>query len=372
MRSSGEFSSARTRQPNHTWSSSRCSFWFAKRRSSAARLLDPHEYYWTLPPKFMGDALQSPLAAQVPLSSSDLANRFAQEGEGAFFTCAPGSAVAQLECLAKEHRLKLDWYELTSLGVLFGADLKLCVFRFPAARKRAFEKEFGPALQAAFTDQPITNLGDVGVVVVPKTKRIPGNPDLAVHSFQHFPGVFYRYRYRKSVLSSLPDGLATFLTDIPSTCPHERFTATDNARASAQERSHRVDFLSAENRDVRDIARASVEFTPYRSRHENVERYFLDFDAHCIATEVPVWMVGENPDFPSLTGHIDVLRWKKGRVEVWDYKPKARDEQMAALQVQLYCQMLSKRANLPLGLFLGGYFDEEDVYCFSPTSFVFG
>lgn len=320
----------------------------------------------------MGEVLQSPVAVQIPLSSADLANRFTQGGEGAFLTCAPGSAVIQLERLAKAHRLKVEWHDMAPLGVLFGAELKLGVLRFPASRRRAFEKEFGPALQVAFPDQPIASLNDVGLVVVRKAKKIPSNPDLAVHSFQHFPGVFYRYRYRRSVLSALPDLLAKFLTDIPTVCPHERFTATDNARASAQERSHRVDFLSAEGREVREIARASLDFTPYRSRHENVERYFLDFDPHCIATEVPVWLVGEDSEFPSLTGHIDVLRWKHGRIEVWDYKPKARDEQMAALQVQLYCRMLAKRANLPLDLFLGGYFDEEDVYCFSPTSFVFG
>ena len=67
-----------------------------------------------------------------------------------------------------------------------------------------------------------------------------------------------------------------------------------------------------------------------------------------------------------LTGHIDVLRAaKNGRIEIWDYKPRARYEKKAHMQVYLYALMLSQRSGIPLNNFLCGYFDSTDAYFFN-------
>ena len=96
----------------------------------------------------------------------------------------------------------------------------------------------------------------------------------------------------------------------------------------------------------------------------------LESDPETIACEVPVWY--DRPEDVKLhiegvlTGHIDILRYEKdGRIGIWDYKPRAKYEKKAHMQVYLYALMLSQRTGIPLNKFLCGYFDSSDAYSFN-------
>jgi hypothetical protein len=67
-----------------------------------------------------------------------------------------------------------------------------------------------------------------------------------------------------------------------------------------------------------------------------------------------------------LTGHIDLVRYDGSRIEIWDYKPKARLEKWAKAQVFLYARLLSLRTGVPLEQIVCGYFDESVAYMFDP------
>ena len=114
-----------------------------------------------------------------------------------------------------------------------------------------------------------------------------------------------------------------------------------------------------------------------KSAHEDVEKYFLETDPCAIAAEVPVWLEPnemkqfrflKSPFAGTLTGHIDLLRYENdGRIGIWDYKPHAKYEKSAHMQVFLYALMLSQRTGIPLNGFLCGYFDSENVFYFDPS-----
>ena len=128
--------------------------------------------------------------------------------------------------------------------------------------------------------------------------------------------------------------------------------------------------------DIIALAAESRGHDTVSSRHENLQKFFLECDPTTVACEVPVWMESwEFEDYPrilgsrdALTGHIDVLRLEPdGLIGVWDYKPRAAAERDAHIQVFLYALMLALRTGLPLTAFLCGYFDEKDAYIFRPS-----
>jgi len=221
---------------------------------------------------------------------------------------------------------------------------------------------------------PDFRLEDYGLFVPFRTRR---HDTIRTHSFAHRPA-FYRYRVAMARTGGLPEPMADYLHTLFANCPNHLFRETV-FRASGVGRGRLgIDIPLTRVRDHGIIALAgrSRGFREVSSRHENLQKYFLEHDLATIACEVPVWMESwEFTDYPHilgtrapLTGHIDVLRHEAdGRLGVWDYKPHAAAERNAHIQVFLYALMLSLRTGLPLSAFHCGYFDETDAYLFRPT-----
>jgi hypothetical protein len=97
----------------------------------------------------------------------------------------------------------------------------------------------------------------------------------------------------------------------------------------------------------------------YRGRqngqHYCTQRYLLENDPHTIAVEIPVWN-------DNMSGHIDILRVFKNRIQIADFKPKAGMEKKAATQLHNYREMLSERLNIARSYFECVYFDELYSY----------
>jgi len=217
-------------------------------------------------------------------------------------------------------------------------------------------------------------LEDYGIFVPCRTRRFA---DIRTHSFAHSPA-YYRYRLALARTDRLPGPMADFLHALFTNCPNHLFGRT-MCRASRVARSGldvEIPLTRLKDHDIIALADKSRRFDEVSSRHENLQKFFLDHNPNTIACEVPVWAEAwEFEDYPrllrtreALTGHIDVLRREDdGLLGVWDYKPKAAAERRAHIQVFLYALMLALRTGLPMSAFLCGYFDEKEAYLFRPS-----
>lgn len=120
-----------------------------------------------------------------------------------------------------------------------------------------------------------------------------------------------------------------------------------------------------------------------KKRHETLQRFMLVNDSVTVAVEVPVYLRrddiayyrkrGFDADLESavITGHIDFLQIRNGHIHILDYKPDARKETHAHVQLTIYALALARRARLPLKFFKCGWFDEKDYFEFFPLQGVY-
>ena len=105
-----------------------------------------------------------------------------------------------------------------------------------------------------------------------------------------------------------------------------------------------------------------------RRRHEGVEEFMLINDKATIACEIPIWLWEKNMDI-GVSGHIDLLQIRQGRIYILDFKPNAaqENEQKVVSQLYLYALGLSFRTGIPLRMFRCAWFDEKIYYEFDPA-----
>jgi len=103
-------------------------------------------------------------------------------------------------------------------------------------------------------------------------------------------------------------------------------------------------------------------------RHLAVENFMLINDSSTVAVEVPVWLWEKNLDV-GVSGHIDVLQVRQGKIFILDYKPSAEreNEQGVASQLFWYASGLSFRTSIRLEKFMCAWFDERAYYEFIPS-----
>jgi len=91
-------------------------------------------------------------------------------------------------------------------------------------------------------------------------------------------------------------------------------------------------------------------------------------DSSSIAVEVPVWLYERSLDM-RMSGHIDIMQVRRGRVYVLDYKPDAEKENEDRVVSQLYWYVtgLSFRTRIPLDCFRCGWFDDNVFFEFDPN-----
>jgi ATP-dependent exoDNAse (exonuclease V) beta subunit len=121
-----------------------------------------------------------------------------------------------------------------------------------------------------------------------------------------------------------------------------------------------------------------------KKRHETLQRFMLLNDSVTVAVEIPIYLTKEDIayyrsrgfeltfDADVITGHIDFLQIRNGYIHILDYKPEARKEKHAHVQLTIYALALAQRANLPLKIFKCAWFDEKDYFEFFPLTAVYG
>ncbi len=120
-----------------------------------------------------------------------------------------------------------------------------------------------------------------------------------------------------------------------------------------------------------------------KKRHETLQKFMLVNDSATVAVEIPVYLTGEDIayyrdrgftlDFENdfITGHIDFLQIRDGYLQILDYKPDARKEKHAHVQLTIYALALARRASLPLKYFKCAWFDDRDYFEFFPLKGVY-
>jgi hypothetical protein len=183
-------------------------------------------------------------------------------------------------------------------------------------------------------------------------------------------GFFVRYRLAISELDKIPAGLSEFLWSIFDFLPMVLFDHPDNPGCSGMRIPLDVESEKVPGHPICELAEMSKEHTKFKSRHENLQQWFLLNDSRSIVAELPVW-ADENElagislrfGFP-LTGHIDLVRYNEECVEIWDYKPRANKEKWVHVQTWLYALILSIRTGITLDQIMCGWFDEENAFVF--------
>ena len=70
-----------------------------------------------------------------------------------------------------------------------------------------------------------------------------------------------------------------------------------------------------------------------------------------------------------ITGHIDIVQVRNGRIHLLDYKPKANDIDPVN-QLVVYALAFASRTRLPVKLLKCAWFDEKDYFEFFPLQAV--
>jgi hypothetical protein len=193
---------------------------------------------------------------------------------------------------------------------------------------------------------------------------------IKVKSLEHH-NFYIRYRLHIENMKSAPESLQEYLSGILDYIPKDLFTHPENPGCSGMRQLTEIQMQELSDHPIISFAQKSREHVKFKSRHENLQQWFLLNDPQAIVAELPVWMDEKeshehlNLNFP-LTGHIDLLRYHDSKVEIWDYKPSAKKEKWAKTQVYFYALLLSLRAHIPLEAIQCGYFDESTAFVFRP------
>lgn len=184
----------------------------------------------------------------------------------------------------------------------------------------------------------------------------------------HHSGLIYNYVYHAPKLEMLCHpypSLIRYLKDMHKRCPSDVFE--EGERCSQVRLDVRMKKEGFYNQACRLAGLALTACKKKTQRHSIVERFMLINDSSTIACEVPVWFWDKCLG-SGVSGHIDMVQMRNGRLYVLDYKPGAAKENEAkvASQLYLYALGLSFRTGIPLELMRCAWFDEYEYYEFNP------
>ena len=222
-------------------------------------------------------------------------------------------------------------------------------------------------------------------------------PEQTIRSIKLYHRQIYAYAYHRSKLALLRrnpqhrrfETLATFLENIPSTCPHELFRRDDDPKARASQARPAFanpDHIVINRKENTATATAGLIIPAVGSnklRHETLQNFMLANDSSTVAIEIPIWLTedeiteletrygielaaGGAPR--SITGHLDFLQVRNDAVHILDYKPDARTNKPIA-QLAIYALALTIRVpGLKLFDIKCAWFNEEEYNEFFPRT----
>jgi PD-(D/E)XK nuclease superfamily len=214
--------------------------------------------------------------------------------------------------------------------------------------------------------------------------------EIMLRSITFYHQQVYRHQVHRAklrILLGMPlhrsfEPLRTYLAELEHNFPHQLFQTTEH-RSSKFPADLHPPITRKENHATRTAALVLPTSPNNKKRHETLQRFMLINDSVTIAVEVPVFLTkddlgcyrsrGFELEFDSdvITGHIDFLQIRNGNIHILDYKPDARKEKHAHVQLTIYALALARRTGLPLKFFKCGWFDEKDYFEFFPLQGVY-
>lgn len=205
---------------------------------------------------------------------------------------------------------------------------------------------------------------------------------IKVNSLEHGHGTVYNYSICQEKLEKLSDGvlfpLQVYLSKVFDKCPSALFLG-NGPRSSQLRIPLNVPIEKIDDHEICKMTGLALKEGPWMTNHEKVQTFMLLNDPHSIAAEIPVWInYFEDPLLAPIvksthpvTGHIDLVQIKDGKIWILDFKPNAHREKWAATQTYFYARMLAKRSGLSLENFRCGWFDQHTSYWFNPNEVTF-
>jgi ribosomal protein L37AE/L43A len=215
------------------------------------------------------------------------------------------------------------------------------------------------------------------------------SPQTIVRSLTFHHQQVYRFQIHQAKLELLLgppplqqfSSLKDYLTGVGNNYPHHLFQTEHRSSKFPTELHPPVS--RKENQATRLAALVLPTSPTNKKRHETLQRFMLVNDSVTVAVEIPVYLSRDDItyyrncgfairfDSEIITGHIDFLQIRNGYLHILDYKPEARKEKHAHVQLTIYALALSRRCNLPLKNFKCAWFDEHDYFEFYPLQGVY-
>jgi len=196
----------------------------------------------------------------------------------------------------------------------------------------------------------------------------------------------YVYMYHKDKVKRFVNryfaGIRDYLKRVVSDCPDSMFVSSDSLRCSKVRISDDVDVKVKDNAACKLASLAVKAASNNYQRHSTIQKFMVANDTSTIGVEVPVWMTADEvgkygfldkvEKGKNITGHIDLLQIRYGRIYVLDYKPGAGKEDMEKVVSQLfmYALALSERTGVWLRNIRCAWFDSSGYYEFDPNEIV--
>jgi len=187
--------------------------------------------------------------------------------------------------------------------------------------------------------------------------------------FKH-RGLKYEFRYHKPKLKLLGysyPGFSKFFKYLQENgCPEQVFE--NGERCSQLNLDVKIKKTGWKNQACKMANLAIQGVSDNSKRHDEVESFMLINDKATIACEIPIWLWEKKLNI-GVSGHIDILQIRLGRVYILDFKPNAEKEyeKKVMSQLYLYAKGLAFRTRVPLKYFRCAWFDEKNYFEFDPS-----
>lgn len=184
-------------------------------------------------------------------------------------------------------------------------------------------------------------------------KRYDIDPETLMTEIRLDHGIVYPFRYHNLKLNihsrDRPE-IRRYFNWIERSMDHTMFLRGPRASSTRIRRISKVIEIPSNVPEMTRLALASRPRSDKFEPHDVVENFFLVNDSSTVATELPVFLLPEETDIDiqePLTGHIDMVQVRFGKVHILDYKPNLNDPKKHVDQLILYKEALQRRTSIP-------------------------
>ena len=182
-------------------------------------------------------------------------------------------------------------------------------------------------------------------------------------NFQHRQIVPFAYHMPKvNIQSKTFPGIKRYIDWINRSLPDRMFLEGPRMSTYKMKIDHEIKPV---NNRLPKLTKLALERSSDTSPHNSVESFFLINDSSTVATELPVFLnpseIEEISKNVPITGHIDMLQARFGKIYILDYKPNLNHPENYSTQLHLYREAVRRRMNIPRDKISAIAFNEHEA-----------